>query len=716
MGSLGMSGNLLLDWAVLTVSLFNTVTLLWLGLTVLLNAERRTPGLWVAGGMLLLGSLFFLSHSAILGQASLLAFQEVNFWWRLGWFPVVFLPFAWYSVMLWYSGYWSHPQSRLHRRHRIWFWFSSVILTGITGMLFFANPLPDFPKIGGFNLISTPSLFGIPLLVLIYPIYIFLCISLSLEVLRQPAHSERVMGEIARQRARPWLAWASGLELVVCLLVGWAMLTIVNEVQDDAYIPGIAHTITWFDLAIASLIAVTIILAGQAISSYEVFTGKALPRRGLRRYWQRVLVLAAGYGALVSLGWVLPLHPIYVVLVSTVLITVFYALLGWRSFEERERSMQNLRPFVTSQRLFDQLSLGDNLEPTSIDRHTPWQALCKDVLGASIAYLVPLGSLAALAGPPLSYPQESSSIPSAGDTSHLFKEPKTLCIALDPQSHAGASWAVPLWSERGLVGTLMLGEKVDGSLYAQEEIEIARVTGERLVDGLAGSEIARRLMALQRQKLTESRVLDWQTRRTLHDDVLPELHAAMLTLGECVAPNDAKSSQVMESLSEVHQKISSLLRELPSSTPPELSRYGLVGGLKQVITNEFKNSFDHVNWEIDTNAEKLITSLPVLAMEVLFYAGREAMRNAARHARREGQPLILTVRVFMPTTDSLEISLEDNGVGITAASTNTNPGGQGLALHSTLMAVIGGTLEVESSPSRYTRVSLELPINRERAV
>ena len=48
-----MTGQLLLDWAVLAASFFNMILVLWLGLTVLLNAERRSWGLWLAvGGML----------------------------------------------------------------------------------------------------------------------------------------------------------------------------------------------------------------------------------------------------------------------------------------------------------------------------------------------------------------------------------------------------------------------------------------------------------------------------------------------------------------------------------------------------------------------------------------------------------------------------------------------------------------------------------------
>ena len=69
MGGLGLgTGIWALDWAILAGSLMNTILLLWLGLTVLLNAERRTWGTWIGGGALLLGAAFFLSHSAILGR------------------------------------------------------------------------------------------------------------------------------------------------------------------------------------------------------------------------------------------------------------------------------------------------------------------------------------------------------------------------------------------------------------------------------------------------------------------------------------------------------------------------------------------------------------------------------------------------------------------------------------------------------------------------
>jgi signal transduction histidine kinase len=102
---------------------------------------------------------------------------------------------------------------------------------------------------------------------------------------------------------------------------------------------------------------------------------------------------------------------------------------------------------------------------------------------------------------------------------------------------------------------------------------------------------------------------------------------------------------------------------------------------------------------------------------VLFYAAREAMRNAARHGRdREAaRPLHLCVGVAWrepaagPGQRELEITIEDDGVGLGPAADATGGSGQGLAFHSTMMAVGGGTLAVESVPGAYTRVSLTLP-------
>src|SRR5512140_2828165 len=116
-----MTGIFLLDWAILSVSLLNTILLFWLGLTVILNAERRTWGLGLSAGALFLGGLFFLSHTAIVGYGLNSYTRGLNFWWQAGWVPVTSLPTAWYAAMLWYSGFWSEAGGPIRRRHGFWF-------------------------------------------------------------------------------------------------------------------------------------------------------------------------------------------------------------------------------------------------------------------------------------------------------------------------------------------------------------------------------------------------------------------------------------------------------------------------------------------------------------------------------------------------------------------------------------------------------------------
>jgi signal transduction histidine kinase len=386
-------------------------------------------------------------------------------------------------------------------------------------------------------------------------------------------------------------------------------------------------------------------------------------------------------------------------------------MLSWRSFEERERSIESLRPFVTSQQLYDRLLDQTPASPPGIDAQTPFRSLCRDVLGTRLAYLLPLGSLAPLAGPTLVYPEGATpDLAGCNEIAAELDEPQALCIPAVPERCAGASWVVPLWSERGLTGALFLGEKPDGSLYSQEEIEIARAMGERLVDTLASAEIARRLMDLQRQRLVESQVLDRQARRVLHDEVLPELHAAMLSLGNRESGQGETDSSPMELLAGVHRRISDLLRGIPAAGTPELNRLGLTGGLRQLVESEFQEAFDQVTWSIAPEIEARARNLPALTAEAVYYAAREAIRNAARHARGATGDGPLRLEISARCNGELELKIEDNGVGL-GERRSGQEGGQGLALHSTMMAVVGGTLSVESVPGEYTRVTLALPVN-----
>lgn len=702
----------------MSVSIFNTILLTWLGLTVLFNSDRRAWGIWLGGLGLLMGGAFFVSHSALLNLGLIRLGWNVVFWWAVGLVPAITLPFLWYLVVLWYAGFWEERPSGLHRRQRGWFALMLLLagagLGGLAlGIFLLLTPPWQFVQM---RLFLRWSVLGVPMLVLGYSLYVMLCIGLSLDALARPGPARRVMGDMARQRARPWFTAVSLTLLIVGLLTIGVMGWIVQDARHRPFYDIIGANMTLIaslDLIIASLIGVSVTLLGQAVVSYEVFTGKTLPRRGLWRHWRRAVFLAAGYSLLVGGSMFLDLRPIYSLLLTALLIAFFYALFSWRSYQERERTIDSLRPFLTSQRLYEQLLTQADL--SAVDITAPFHALCANVLDARMAYLTAVGPLAPLVGPPLVYPPtHQPALPPLANITNQLQNPQAP-IPLDPEKHGGVVWAVPLWSERGLIGLFLLGRKWGNGLYTQEEIDVARVSGERLIDTKASAEMARRLMDLQRERLASTQIIDQQTRRVLHDDILPEIQMAIITLGSQTAHNDVVGEAV-HTLTHAHKQISNLLRDMPTTKAPEVARLGLVEALQQAVDQEFAQAFDEVAWQVTETAVSQAKTIPTLTAEVIFYAAREVVRNAAKYGRGEKgameRPLRLTIAI---TWDKgLRVQIEDNGVGLTdgggTAVATPQGSGHGLALHSTMMAVIGGELAVESIPGQLTRVVLSLPL------
>ena len=688
----------LVEVAARTVSLFDAVAYLWLGLTVLLNSERRVAGVWLGGTGLLIAGLFFAGHSALVGEgASALAEQistgALEAWWRLAWTLFVIPTYLWCLVLAWYSGVWRCPGK------------ADVAAAGVLGLLGLAllaaiPSLPDWVSV----LAATEEPGAVPLLQLAYPAYGVACIALSLAALGRPSGTGRPLEDLGRVRADRWLRAATALLLAVGLLTGVAVASLVGLLPRPTatLAPPTFTLLLSLDALLAGLLGAVVVLLGRAVVSYEVFTGKALPRGDLYRHWRNSLLFAAGLAVVlgvaleVSAGQALPLA------LAAVAFATSLALQSWSTLVDRDRGVALLRPFVASQRLFEGLLEADAPE---VDVDTPFRALVGDVLDAEVGYLFGLGPLAQLVGAPLAYP--TGARPPAQlshDLLGALSAPATLGVPLSPAQYGGAVWAVPLSGEGALVGVLLVGPKPRGEVFVQEELEIARAAGERLLDARAGAELARRLIAFQRERLATSLVLDQRTRRVLHDDVLPRLHAALLDLSAAGASPDAVAS-----LAAVHRELSNLLRELPAGRSPDVDRLGLVGALRRTVEAEHSRQFEGVTWRVEPEAEAASVTLPGLAAEVGFGAAREAVRNAARHGRAGAadRPLHLSVEALW--RDGLRVAVEDDGVGGAAARGVSAGGGQGLALHGTLLALVGGTLAIEDAPGGGTRVTISLP-------
>ena len=694
----------LVYWAMNAASLFNTILLFWLGWTVLLNAQKRNGGTWLATIGLLLGGIFFATHTAMLYSSIEELFVTVRLWWYFFFTPIVILPYAWYLLMLWYAGFWDDFSSRLYLRHRWSLALTTILMIALFAMLLFANP---FAYSGGNSMVQDLVQRGgriSPLYILLYPVTIFLCLAFAMNALLHPAPSSRMMGDLARRRARPWLLAASVVQSIVSLLVAGAMSWLIVSLRHFpiGYIVSSAEPFAdLFDLLLISLIGLTVVLMGKAIVSYEIFTGKTLPRQGFLRQWRGVVTVSLLSSAILAWCLIIDLRTVYSLLIIVVLMSFLFALLSWQFFKEREIATAQLRPFIASQHFYNKVLSSQNADERG-DAQAMFHVLCDQILETRGAKLIPLGALAPLAGAPLHFPDEAHS-PSTSDESPV--DTKVLCAAVE--TNLGLAWRIPLRDGRNaqnLNGVLLLAEKHTGGLYTEEEIEVARAGGERLLDALAAAALASRLMELQRQRMTETQVADHRARRALHDEVLPRLHTAMLMLSG--SETDRAESQTL--LANVHKEISELLRSMPSALAPSVAQWGLLGALNKSVEEEFARDFDAINWNVSTEAKDYSAGLSSVVSEVLFHAAREAIRNAAKYGRTDKSTLTLTISVQVE--DEFRLTIIDDGSNLNATK-NQSSSGQGLALHGTMMAVIGGKLAVENNAPHGVKVELTLPLN-----
>lgn len=685
-----MSGVLLLDWAVIALSLFNTILLFWLGLTILLTAERREWGVWFVGAGALTGAGFFVSHTVLLGVGWVYFTPAVDFWWRAGMLPLVLCPWLWYLALLWYAGLWGQPDRKLRRVHLPG--LAAMSLFGLALLLaaLLEDPAQQIPRLLSLDLGLTGRL------LLLYPLYTIGCTGLALHALRRPAPEPLPARAAARRKAQPWLVLSTLILLVVSLLVAGALVWILENSLRTGLDRALVLSILVIDAAIAGLIAVSMLLMGQAVVTYEIFSSRSLPRAGLRRQWARVIILSAGYSLVIGAVFALQLPAVYGLLLTALLMTAFFALLGWRTLAERRALLEVLRPFVSGEKMYPAIIGKEAIE---IDLQAPFSALCTGVLNCRYALLAPAGAFRTLLGQDLVYPPgqalEAPALPARAAAATEF-------LPLAEQSGQVYRWGVPLFNEAGLTGYLFLGPKVGEALYVQEELELAQAACERLVDMQASATLSRYLLELQRQELAETAILDRRSRRVLHDEILPQVHALILQAQGKSAP------AVLDGLAAIHGQLSDLLHSMPPTSSPQFQKIGVLAALRQVVAVEFGEAFAGVDWQIEPQAADCLAALPPLSQEVLYYAARELVRNAARHARAPGGPaLLLTIRLRLG--EEIELAIQDSGPGLSEGGLAAVSGGYGLGLHAAMLAVIGGSLALENQEGLTARVRLPRP-------
>jgi len=556
--------------------------------------------------------------------------------------------------------------------------------------------------------------------------------------------------------ARPGLLLAALLMVGLIIIIGglgiWSManwLKLLEGTRLFSSIPPatafntIPPGLVLLDIIAIGSLALIILLVGYSIVRYGILIERPLGRRGFFEQWRGIVIVATTVAIFIALFVALTrssLSGLSGLLFITCLATGAYALFTWSSYTAHDRYVTLLRPFLRSTNLRHWLNT--DLRKTEQSMEDLFFHLCNDVLVVQWARLV------VLAGPlrrSFNYRW-----PFFDGQNELEEQPKNTRTGKGEENeddrvqaysgHAKAAssgthrvrvmvqgqpvicWILPIYDELGPVARLYLGPRKDGGVFTDEDMDLAHACGQRILDTLRDHEAMLAVAGLLRRRIVDVKLVGAQQRRVLHDEILPQMHLALLRLetlrsdvqnghkDEATTRSDRALTEAINIISDAHRQLAAMMRATTTSAPHHLERDGMMHAIHTMIEQDFQHAFDEVEWDVSEEEARHIDEIvPPAIAELIFAAVQEALRNAARHARGSDVHRRLRLTLKASCNSHLEVVVADDGVGIGAASSATTGTGGGLLTHRALLAIAGGSLTVKSAPGEGVTVRIQLP-------
>ena len=258
---------------------------------------------------------------------------------------------------------------------------------------------------------------------------------------------------------------------------------------------------------------------------------------------------------------------------------------------------------------------------------------------------------------------------------------------------------VPLSAHGRTIGVLEAHDKLGADArFSDQDLRLAESFATRasvavdLSQRMARDSFARVVEAQEVERRRLARELHDETGQAL-TSILLGLRSLEDTVGG--GPGAAAVAELRELVVATLQDVRRLAVEL---RPKVLDDFGLVPALERLTASFAETSLD-VRFESGLGDERL----PPEAETVLFRIAQEALTNIVKHARAHSASIVLARK-----PNAAVVVVEDDGAGFDPES--TREGGVGLVGMRERVALVGGRLQVESSPGAGTSVVAEVPL------
>ena len=479
-----------------------------------------------------------------------------------------------------------------------------------------------------------------------------------------------------RRRIRWLLAGA------VCALVSMSALWVIASSAPAGFLVAASVDVLWTLTAVSLLGSLIVALSQDGLLGIDRSSRRSMVYRAL---W---LLIAVGYvAAAAALGLLAGQHlPVEV----AVLLVAAAALL----FQLAQRRLERLADrWVFGARLdgYEVLTrFGAMLEtsPRPADLLPRLAAAIRDGLGLQWARVR------------LDLTTAGGSLPTAG------------AAGLEPDDVREPALVVPLIHVGSVLGRIECGPRRDGPLLDEDRRLLANLAGQAAAAASnlhLTAELSDRLDLIRQQatELTASRARVAQTQdaerqriqRDLHDGVQQDLVALTAKLALARERLRRGDSRADESLAELQRDMSELIGQLRDFAhaihPPVLADQGLLEAIEAQAAR--------LPLEVVIEADPALRGVrfPPQVETATWYVLSEALTNAVKHAQAR------RVLVALAQPDGqLAVEIRDDGCGFDQATVR----GLGLASLADRIAIVNGTLHIDSTPGRGTTLRAEVPL------
>lgn len=201
-----------------------------------------------------------------------------------------------------------------------------------------------------------------------------------------------------------------------------------------------------------------------------------------------------------------------------------------------------------------------------------------------------------------------------------------------------------------------------------------------------------------------------QIARALHDDTAQALTVIRMHLTDALRGVEGTTARVPDCIEVVDSAIAQIRAISLHLRPTMLDDLGLEDALEWLLDQQAKAA----GWSAALEAHDIPAELPADVQTACFRIGQEALINAARHARAGVVKLRLRV-----VGGQLELTVSDDGTGFDLERYRTPEERKkhfGLMSMAERASLVGGSLDVDTTPGGGTRIRASFPIPAEAAI